>query len=117
MRKPLKKVKKNEKKNGKRVRFGHLNKGGVLPTGALTFTFSIVIFVTFLILMFGNIQASAPASNANSYISGAGNINETTNPIGITSLASDFAPLSWIILGVLVVAAMIIGAVLIPSWI
>ena len=110
MRKPLKKVKKNEKK------YGHLNKGGVLPAGALTFTFSIVIFVTFLILMFGNIQASAPSSNANSYISGAGNINETTNPIGITSLASDFAPLSWLFVGVIVIAAMIIVAVLIPSW-
>ncbi len=107
MRKLLKTVKKNEKRK---------SKGGVLPAGALTFTFSIVIFVTFLILMFGNIQASAPASNANSYISGAGNINETTNPIGITSLASSFTPLGWLLVGVIVVAGMIIVAVLIPSW-
>lgn len=111
MRKVLKSVKKNEKKRS--IRHG---KGGVLPAGALTFTFSIVILVTFLILMFGNIQASAPASNANAYISGAGSINETTNPIGITSLASDFTPLSWLLVGVIVVAGMIIVAVLLPSW-
>ena len=99
-------AKKNERKS----------KGGVLPAGSLTFTFSVVIFVTFLILMFGNIQASAPASNVNSYISGAGNINETTNPLGITSLASDFTPLNWLLIGIIIVAGLIIVATLIPGW-
>jgi hypothetical protein len=113
MRKPLKTVKKNEKS------YGHLNKGGVLPAGALTFTFSIVIFVTFLLLMFSNIEASAPASHpldSSSYLSGAGSINETTNPIGVTSLSSGFSPLQWLFVGIIIVAGLIIVATLIPSW-
>ena len=93
-----------------------LSRGGALPTGSLTFTFSLVLFVTFLILMFGNIQASAPQSNANSYLTGTGDINETTNQVGLTSISSGFTPLEWILIAVLVVVGLIIAGVLIPSW-
>jgi len=89
---------------------------GVLPAGSLTFTFTIVLLVSFLVLMFGNIQSSAPASSASSYISGAGNINETTNPVGLVSLSSNFSPLQWILVAVIVIVGLIIVATLIPSW-
>lgn len=89
---------------------------GVLPAGSLTFTFSIVLLVTFLVLMFANIQQSAPSSGASSYISGAGNINETANPIGLVSLSSGFGPLQWFLVAVIVVVGLIIVATLIPSW-
>lgn len=102
------------KKDKKKV-----SKGGVLPSGSLTFIFTLVLLVTFLLGMFSNMASSAPASNsinAGGYLSGSGSINETTNPAGLTNLHSDFPAFQWIIVGILVVLGAIILATLIPSW-
>jgi len=91
-------------------------RGGVLPDNSLVVVFSVVILVSFLLLMFSNIQASAPSFNAQSYLNGTGDINETTNPAGLVSMTSIFSPLGLIIFGILVIIGMIIGATLLPSW-
>ena len=89
-----------------------------MPSGSLTFIFTLVLLVTFLLGMFSNMASSAPSQNINasSYLSGSGNINETSNPAGLTNLHSDFPAFQWIIVGVLVVVGAIIVATLIPGW-
>ena len=95
------------------------SRGGTLPSGSITIIFSVVLLVTFLVLIFSDIQGSAPKENPmymTNYIQGTGNINETTNPVGITELSSKFIPLNWLFVALLITAGVIIGAVLIPSW-
>ena len=95
------------------------SKGGVLPNDSLVFIFSVILFVTFLLLMIGNMQASAPINNpinTNDYIQASGNINETTNPVGLATLTSNFTPLHWFFVAIVVIIAIIIGVTLLPSW-